>query len=112
MAKKMPQKQRNPKWVSSTLKLLNKYCPVDLPVVVTFVPKLSWWADTVKNKDHYLIRISKKIDISAGYELLAHEYAHCRAWDKSKIDHGAAWGEEYARAYRVIIDDWRPKTGI
>lgn len=100
---------RPARWLAWDLRLLRRYCPVTLPVVVERPRRLRWWADACRYTDHFLIRLDARLDAVAGREVLAHEWAHCRAWSASRIDHGAAWGIEYARCYRVLFDGWRPK---
>jgi hypothetical protein len=105
-------------------RLLERYCRLGREVRVEFVPRLAWWADASreygaraarrggvarKYRTHYLIRLSMGLSADAALEVFAHEWAHCRAWDKSRIDHGSKWGIDYARCYRVLVDGWRPK---
>lgn len=105
----IPRQRALPRWLRRDLARLTRYCPVGKPVVVECA-HLSFWADCIDNGDHFLIRMDlARLDAASGHELIAHEWAHARAWDKSRIDHGSAWGIEYARCYRVLIDGWRPK---
>lgn len=98
-------------WLPHALGLLRQYCPVPEGVRVVEVPRLRWWGEAwlPKAGGPFEIRLARGIGRAAGPEMLAHEWAHCRAWRSSRIDHGPAWGAEYARAYRVLVDGWRPR---
>lgn len=43
-------------------------------------------------------------------ETLAHEWAHARVWKApTKLDHGARWGIEHAKTWRILFDGIHPK---
>lgn len=84
--------------------------PTDRPVRVEVVPISSHWADYNRERTHYLIRLSARMDRDSMVETLAHEWAHAVAWDASRVDHGEAWGRAYSRCYRVVVEGWRPRT--
>jgi hypothetical protein len=88
---------------------LERYCPLDRSVVVCHDEAVLHYGDACRERDGYLIRIDYSLDARAAVETLAHEWAHCRAWHRSRTDHGPQWGVEYARAYRVLVDNWQPK---
>lgn len=105
-------------------RLLARYCPLDRPVAVEFTNDLgncwgeadrvrvlhrSKFASAARTRTRYLIRLLPSLGADLGRDTFAHEWGHCRAWDLSRIDHGAKWGICYARCYRVLIDGWRPK---
>ena len=97
-----------PEWLTKPRRLLARYCPTDLPVVVRMVDRIKWWADTERREGHYVVRLCREMDEATMLDTLAHEWAHAMTWRKTKIDHGPAWGKAYSRCYRVVVDGWRP----
>ena len=64
--------------------------------------------DCTQRKEHYLIRLNKKVVESspdAVYLVLAHEWAHAVAWENCAFDHGDNWGLALARCWRVIAGE-------
>ena len=64
--------------------------------------------DCIQRSDHYLIRIHPDLfrrNRGVAYLVLAHEWAHARAWN-DEIDHGDKWGMEMARCWRLIIGEF------
>ena len=63
-----------------------------------------------QEKPLFRIRISSHLDYSLAKATLIHEWAHAlahhpAAWTTERRvveDHGAVWGVEYARVYRVV----------
>lgn len=81
--------------------------PVDLPVEVCLVP-IPWWGDCERVGQEYRVRLACELDAHGLVETLAHEWAHARTWrGPSRRDHSDAWGVEYARAYRLVVDGVR-----
>ena len=65
-------------------------------------------ADCSKHDGYYRIRIMKSIAVwcpEAAYLLLSHEWAHIMSWD-SRSPHGAVWGIEMARCWRIITGEF------
>lgn len=94
-----------PRRVRRALHALEDALPVDLPVEVTMAG-LSWCGDCHLVGGEYRIRLSSRQRVSAIIDTLAHEWAHARTWAlPSKQEHPDAWGVEYARAYRLVIDE-------
>ena len=96
-------------WMRRAVEKLERYCPLDRSVVIDADSPVRHYADATRFQTHFLIRLYRGADADTGRELLAHEWAHCRAWHRSRTDHGPQWGVEYARAYRVLVDNWQPK---
>ena len=84
-------------------------CGSSLPVKVsrTNVPK-TIYGDTYLaggKQPHFKIRIDKNASEEMAYSILAHEWAHCLAWNvgnKNITDHSPEWGVAYARVYCVV----------
>lgn len=96
---------RLPSAVRAALHVLEDAYPLDRPVEVEIPPHVVGWADTDRREGDFLIRMSGRMDTRSLIETLAHEWAHARTWTApSRRDHSDAWGIEYARAYRLLID--------
>ena len=101
-----------PSAVRAALHVLEDRLPTDLPVEVERAP-LGWWGDCNLIGGEYRIRIFDRIPPRRvldrlWMDTLAHEWAHARAWRaRSKQEHPDAWGIEFARAYRLLIDGVR-----
>ena len=95
----------------AVVRLLLTYCPVDYPVRIEYVRRLSWCADTHLHRGEYVVRIAVGLTPDLEADVIAHEWAHAMAWRKSRIDHGEAWARAYSRCYRVVVDGWRPRRG-
>lgn len=94
-----------PRRVRRALHRLEDALPVALPVEVLAVP-LPWCGDCHLVDGEYRIRLSTKQKVSAIVDTLANEWAHARTWRaRSKQEHPDEWGVEYARAYRLVIDE-------
>lgn len=99
---------RLPSAVRAALHVLEDALPVEMPVHVVIPPHVVGWADTDRSGGGFLIRMSGRMDTRSLIETLAHEWAHARTWGHpSSLDHHDAWGIEYARAYRLLIDGVR-----
>lgn len=91
------------------LRLLERYCPIDRPVRIVFVPMRGQWGDSDREGKGFIIRLRAGMDESLGLDALAHEWGHIRAWFKTRVLHGERDFAAYSRAYRVLIEGWRPK---
>jgi hypothetical protein len=97
-----------PSAVRAALHVLEDAYPLDRPAEVEVPPHVVGWADTDRRDGDFLIRLSGRMDTRSLIETLAHEWAHARTWDvQSPLDHHDAWGIEFARAYRLLIDGVR-----
>lgn len=97
-----------PSAVRAAIHVLEDAFPLDRPAHVTIRAHVVGWADTDRRGDGFLIRMSGRMDTRSLIETLAHEWAHARTWDvQSPLDHHDAWGIEFARAYRLLIDGVR-----
>lgn len=93
---------------------LRKEAPPVLPVTVRRVDlerrKLFGYCElayTARGKPAgFWIALDRGISGILLLDTLAHEWAHCLAWDHSPTvgQHSPEWGVQYARCYRLLID--------
>jgi len=59
--------------------------------------------DCRRMADHFLIRISSRLNTQEQLDTLIHEIAHAASWIEweNTQQHGPLWGLEYSKAYRV-----------
>lgn len=104
--------------VKKAIAALEKYCPTDMTVLVleTKLSDISGDADSCKT--HYMVRVNQGANytialpcgrVDAKLDTLAHEWAHAMVWKSSRLEHGELFGRAYSWAYRVVIENWRPK---
>ena len=105
----MPVSKRISRVVERTLRLLQKWCWADRPLVVQH-GEVRWWADTGCRTGSYLVRLDRSMDERTVEETIVHEWAHAMMWPNTKIDHGEVWGRAYSRCYRVVFEKWRPRN--
>ena len=97
------------KHLNHTARKLLAYCPLAAPVRIVAALPVPHYGDTEYDGRRFLIRIDSSLDAQSATETLAHEWAHAMTWTTTRTDHGPAWGKAYSRAYRVAVENWRPK---
>lgn len=96
--------------LKTAIRRLEKFCPLDRPVEVQIVKRVPWWADSQQYPDRYVIRLDGQLDGTGLLDTLAHEWAHCMVWGRTRVDHGELTFRAYSRTYRVLIENWQPRT--
>ena len=76
--------------------------PTDKPVLIRVVRLRGMYGDCELRKGCYRIRIDSRLSGVVLEDTLMHEWAHARSWWE-QIEHGPAWGAEYAR----LLTEWR-----
>jgi hypothetical protein len=61
--------------------------------------------DCREEKDHFLIRIEKKLPEYYSIDVLIHEASHVLSWNETNRDrHGLEWGKAYSVLYRKFLE--------
>ena len=58
----------------------------------------------IRQKNHFLIKVSNKLTVGHAIDVLIHEFAHVEAWDSEEDPHGSVWGVCYSRIYREYLN--------
>lgn len=93
-------------------RVLQKLCGVkiELDIALEEPKKMGQFYGYAQRLDpgRYVIRLSKCMERDMMLAIMTHEAAHVLHWEQGNQgaawDHGAAWGEAYAKCYRLFYN--------
>lgn len=87
---------------------LSEVLPLTAPVKITRPKNMDEWGscEKLESPDRFIIRIHQRLSDDWAVSILAHEWAHARAWtdDPTIPNHGPEWGIAYSRCYSALFD--------
>lgn len=87
---------------------LSEALPLVHPFRVTRPKNMEEWGscEKLESPDRFIIRIHSRLSDDLAVSILAHEWAHARAWSEDPLveNHGPEWGVAYSRCYRALFD--------